>query len=166
MPKCTLSVELVVPASLASRPAAMVSEQSLKQWLDTLKPGWAERFGSAFDAVGIEDISDLAGIDGSVVAALVDELQSIGAKLLHVQRIEAAIRGMTVDSRRVVTLEDSTSLSEACAETPFVSSLSQWSAQQMEEIHAPLVRSALRNSLQLCGLVPFACLRKGIVASS
>jgi hypothetical protein len=64
----------------------------VRSWLDTIKPGYAERFAAAFESLGIEDVSDVEHIDHSVMKSLESELVGkCDAKLLHLQRLRKAI---------------------------------------------------------------------------
>ena len=74
-------------------------EEDIRSWLDSLKQGWAARFAAAFEAVGVEDTSDLIGFGGQAAAELMKELSEHGAKSLHVQRIMAAIEATTKEAR-------------------------------------------------------------------
>lgn len=65
---------------------------SVRIWLEEVKAGYADRFASAFESLGIEDVSDIAHIDNSVMQSLEAELvASCDAKLLHLQRLKRAI---------------------------------------------------------------------------
>ena len=59
---------------------------SLHAWLESIKPGYGEKFLPAFTAVGVEDIFDLPNIDHEIFLAVKHELEHLcGAKLLHVR---------------------------------------------------------------------------------
>ena len=62
----------------------------IKAWLNRLKSGYGERFIAAFDAVGIESLSDFPGVEGSqtFIQALVD----CGAKEVQIKAIVDAMR--------------------------------------------------------------------------
>ena len=75
----------------------------IRAWLDGIKQGWAARFASAFEAVGVEDACDLVGLSDDVAAELMKELSAHGAKALHVQRINDAIIATTREARATRT---------------------------------------------------------------
>ena len=83
----------VVPDNLLNE------QEDIRSWLDGIKQGWAARFASAFEAVGVEDTSDLVGFGGQAAVELMKELSEHGAKSLHVQRITDAIAATTKDAR-------------------------------------------------------------------
>ena len=68
---------------------------SIREWLDSdVKAGYGAKFASAFEEVGIEDVSDLHDVDDEAMAALERELEAADAKLIHIKKIKKAIEGI------------------------------------------------------------------------
>ena len=71
---------------------SMEPQRSLKEWLESIKPGYASRFAVAFEAAGVEDSDDLEhmdlGIYREVEAALA---QLCDAKPMHLKNIRLAL---------------------------------------------------------------------------
>ena len=71
---------------------SMEQQRSLKEWLESIKPGYASRFAVAFEAAGVEDSDDLEhmdlGIYREVEAALA---QLCDAKPMHLKNIRLAL---------------------------------------------------------------------------
>eukprot|EP00931_Biecheleriopsis_adriatica_P045636 TRINITY_DN26135_c0_g1_i1.p1 TRINITY_DN26135_c0_g1~~TRINITY_DN26135_c0_g1_i1.p1 ORF type:complete len:288 (-),score=71.51 TRINITY_DN26135_c0_g1_i1:145-1008(-) len=59
----------------------------VSSWLDSLKPGWSERFSGAFAEVGIEDLEDFFEVDDATLQALEEELMKAGGRIFHIQKI-------------------------------------------------------------------------------
>lgn len=64
---------------------------SVREWLDSVKSGFAERFGLVFENVGIEDKSDVSHVDEAIMLKIEADLKATcGAKLMHLRRIRLA----------------------------------------------------------------------------
>ena len=69
-----------------------MASESIRDWLDNaVKAGYAAKFASAFDEVGIEDTSDLQDMDDELMEELERVLAAADAKTMHVKKIKAAI---------------------------------------------------------------------------
>jgi|EP00966_Prymnesium_polylepis_P097985 hypothetical protein len=57
---------------------------SIRDWLDSLKPGWAARFAAPFEELGFEDLDDLQHLDdeheGQLRVRLTQKLEDVGRK--------------------------------------------------------------------------------------
>ena len=60
--------QAVAPRASAAPDASLSEHDDIRSWLDGIKQGWAARFAAAFEAVGIEDTSDLVGLGGEAAA--------------------------------------------------------------------------------------------------
>lgn len=79
-------------ASTSSCEADLSSKfASVRQWLDSVKPGYGQRFTEAFDAVGIEDTDDFLNLDDSLFEELETALRECGAKVMHMSNIQRAL---------------------------------------------------------------------------
>ena len=68
------------------------------EWLDQVKPGYSEKFGAAFDEIGIEDTDDLLNLDDDLYAQLLHELEACGARSMHQFNIQRALTEFLVDN--------------------------------------------------------------------
>lgn len=85
-----------------AHPAA--GRRAIRDWLEGVKEGYGPRFAAAFEAVGVEDVTDLEELEGEEVTAALDEaLAACGAKAIQLQRIRRAVseasRGGTTETR-------------------------------------------------------------------
>ena len=64
---------------------------SINTWLDSIKAGWSDRFGHAFQQIGVDDVSDLPDVDDKLKAELKEELVKDGAKSMHLKKIFEAV---------------------------------------------------------------------------
>ena len=71
---------------------------STHEWLEQVKPGYAERFGGAFDELGIEDTDDLLHLDDELYTTLQQQLEAFGARSMHRFNIQRALHEFLVDS--------------------------------------------------------------------
>ena len=60
-------------------------------WLDKVKPGFGVRFSKCLVEIGIEDVGDLADMDGALQAELDVELEKAGAKAVQLKQIRTAV---------------------------------------------------------------------------
>lgn len=73
----------------------VVETSSIRGWLDTtVKSGYGNKFTTAFEQVGIDDVGDLAKVDKNVMAELNENLLATGAKAMHLKNIQDAIDGV------------------------------------------------------------------------
>ena len=76
--------------------ANVISENSsIREWLDGVKPGYGDRFGTAFGDVGVKDTDDLCDIGPDKHQLLQDKLHVHGARPLHLKKINAAMKQWT-----------------------------------------------------------------------
>ena len=69
---------------------------SIIEWLDgSVKAGYGPKFAHCLEAVGAEDVSDLAVLDDEMIAQLEIRLQEAGALPIHLKRIRAAINALS-----------------------------------------------------------------------
>jgi len=62
---------------------------SVREWLEWHKPGYAERYGAAFEALGLEDAAEVRTIDEEAFAAIEEQINRAAA--IHLKRLRRAL---------------------------------------------------------------------------
>ena len=68
---------------------------SIREWLDSVKPGYGNKFTSSIEAVGAEDASDIVDLGEASLAALESRLHADGALPIQLEKIQKAMAGMS-----------------------------------------------------------------------
>jgi hypothetical protein len=64
------------------------------EWLNGVKVGFGAKFVACFDAVGLDDVVDLARIHSQSMSELKDRLVEAGAKTAHLEQIQVAMAAL------------------------------------------------------------------------
>ena len=88
------SVSVAPSWASVSPPPSDAEALHIDAWLDAIKPGYGNRFLSAFEQLGIEDAADVANIDHHFYLSLQAALQEAGAKPMHLKNIRLALLDM------------------------------------------------------------------------
>jgi hypothetical protein len=83
-----------------------ITTVSIPEWLDSVKPGYGNKFSSSFEEAGAEDASDIADLDEKAMADLESRLESHGAKSIHISKIKAAITAMSLSDTDLLPAEE------------------------------------------------------------
>ena len=89
--------------------------ESIATWLDRdVKVGYA-KFAAAFDAVGIEDTSDLTDMNAKLMEELEQELVARDAKSMHIVKIKKALEAIVELAEPIVAPASATRATTAPA---------------------------------------------------
>ena len=64
---------------------------SVREWLDSVKAGYGEKFTACFESIGCEDKDDLTDIGVGEMGELESNLSKAGGKTIHLKKIKAAV---------------------------------------------------------------------------
>ena len=109
-----MAVVVPIPAgsdvAVPSSAGLINAGESIRAWLDAhVKAGFGERFAPAFEALGIEDASDVSMVDDEMLTVLEARLTSEhGAKVMHLRRLRQAMVTAGADVREAVVTPSST----------------------------------------------------------